>query len=198
MRGTQAHGKRCIRVNRFRSLHPQRICSLIDERDKGKEMTDIIDRVLKPRPPPETEWGPNVETSSLMRPTHKTPNRSHPTQPRSRTSTYREKAVRNRSRCDNRDRSAAVSHVLIPHPSEHSKPSLSFNLLFRRRAREARRSASNRLKAQLAAPRQIAIMVFVTECCAPLSHTKTGERVLVYKCRRVIGLLWVQKRFRIC
>ena len=36
-------------------------------------MTDIIDRLFKPRPPPETEWEPNVETSPLMRPTHKTP-----------------------------------------------------------------------------------------------------------------------------
>lgn len=111
-----------------------------------------------------------------------------PHAPVSRMSTYREKAVRNRSRYNNRDRSAAVSHVLFS-----ILPNTANDLLINQPlvSPASTRGKAKRIRpsiAPLVVPRQFTIVVVVTECRAPLSHTKTGGGVLVYKCRRVVGL----------
>lgn len=132
-----------------------------------------------------------------MRPTHRTPKCAYPTQPRPRMSTYREEAVRNRSRCDNRDRSEAVSHVSC-RPSEHSKRPLIIQPLVSPASTRGKAKRVGPSKAPLIVPRHFAIMVLVTGGRALLLLTKTGKGVLVYKCRRVIGLPWARKRCRIC
>lgn len=83
--------------------------------------------------------------------------------------------------------SAAVSHVLFSCPTEYSKRSRMKEPLVSPASTRGKAKRVRPSKARWDVPRQSAVVVLITGCCAVVPLAKTGEWVLVYKCRRVAG-----------
>lgn len=72
-------------------------------------------------------------------------------------------------------------------PTEYSKPSRMKEPLVSPASTRGKAKRVRPSKAPWDVPRQSAVVVLITGCCAVVPLAKTGEWVLVYKCRGVAG-----------